>query len=69
METQTIEQLLQKLKDKSSTHPNFSKLWHTYILYKYTSFKKEVKTLDEILNNLNDSDLDVHDFSYIINNL
>ena len=54
MNTERIERIITRLKDKETTHPNLSILWLTYLDNKLCSLEKTLLDCERVLDDESD---------------
>lgn len=59
MDTERIERIITRLKDKESTHPNLSILWLTYLDNKLCSLEKTLLDCERVIDDESEDDPDI----------
>ena len=59
MDTERIERIITRLKEKETTHPNLSNLWLTYLDNKLCSLEKTLLDCERILDDDSEDDPDI----------
>lgn len=59
MDTERIERIITRLKEKETTHPNLSILWLTYLDNKLSSLEKTLLDCERVLEDQSEDDPDI----------
>lgn len=59
MNTERIERIITRLKEKETTHPNLSILWLTYLDNKLCSLEKTLLDCERVLDDESEDDPDI----------